>query len=245
MLRRLVVPFVAALALGASLLPPATASAPSAERSVSAEAVSAAAKSKACSSRLVNPRKPVAPKTFAKCAVAGMKKGRTVRVRTAYDDGTWSKGPYRFGKTTDASVTHQDGARHVALGKDFWMKPAGEGWSKGKKNGNAAEQLAYGTGVLWRATSSPAAYRRMLASSSEDWTWTGVQRKVNGVKARRYTGLPTATDMEFTEYSVWLDRNDRPIRITSTGTAYGFTITMTQDFRKWGKKVSIKAPKVK
>lgn len=246
MLRRLVVPVALAIALSPTVLltggAQAAGAAPGAAPAAAAAAV--AKPSKACASRLVNPRKAIAPKVFATCAVTAMKAGRTAQVRTAYDDGTWSKGPYRFGKTTDASVVAQNGARHVSLGKDFWMKPAGEPWAKGKRNGDADEQLAYGTGVLWRATSSPAAQKRALASSNVKWTWTGVERKVNGVRARQYSGNPTNTGMDFSEYRVWLDRQYRPVRVTSTGTAFGHTVKMKQDYSKWGRKVSITKPKI-
>ena len=249
MLRRPVVP--GALALVVSLCLPLAPSlllaggahaAPGEAPAASAAAV--AKPSKSCRARLLNPRRPIAPKVFATCTVSAMKAGRTAQVRTAYDDGAWSKGPYRFGNTSDASVVAHDGAKHVAIGKDFWMKPAGERWSKGKRNGDAGEQLAYGTGVLWRATSSPTAQKKALASSDVKWTWTGVAKKVNGVKARQYAGNPTNAGMAFSEYHVWLDSQYRPVRVTSTGTAYGITVTMKQDYTKWGKTVSIKKPKV-
>lgn len=228
----------ALLAPTASIAAPAVA----AETSVGEAKVK---QTKSCASRTVNPRKPIAPKTFAKCAVTAMKKSRTVRIRTAYDDGSWASGPYRFGKGTDASVNSNTGLRHVALGKDFWMKNPGEGWVKGRKNGDADEQLAYGTGQLWRANSSAAVYTQALRSSTTKWKWTGVERKINGVKARRYTGTPRIKGMKFSEYSVWLDKQYRPIRVTSTGTAFGYTISMKQDFTKWGKKVSITPPRVR
>jgi len=243
-LRRLVVPVALAVALSPSALMSGAAHAAEGSQAAAASAAAAVKPSKSCRARLLEPRRPIAPKTFAACTVSAMKAGRTVHVRTAYDNGTRSKGPYRFGKTTDASVTAQDGAKHVAIGKDFWMKPAGERWSKGRRNGDAAEQLAYGTGVLWRASSSAKAQKKALASSSVKWTWTGVEKKVNGVRARQYAGNPTNAGMEFSEYHVWLDNRYRPVRVTSTGTAFGVTLKMKQDYTKWGRKVSIKKPKV-
>ncbi|MFC6152981.1 hypothetical protein [Nocardioides yefusunii] len=199
----------------------------------------------ACSSRTVNPRKAIAPKTFAKCTVAAMKKSKTVVIRTTQSGGPTGKGPYRFGKTTDASVSSSDGSKQVALGKNFWMKPAGEGWSKGKKNGNADEQLAHFTGVLWRANASAASYKRALGSSTVKWKWTGVEKKINGVKAREYAGKPVFEGVKVSAYTVWLDTQYRPIRVASTVTGFGVTVKSKQDFTKWGKKVTIKAPKVK
>ena len=91
----------------------------------------------------------------------------------------------------------------------------------------------------------PAFYRKVLASSSDGWNRVGKARKVNGVKAIRYDGTPSVNGILADRYSIWVDKHDRTIRVIHTTTAADITVTMTQDWRKWGKKVSIKAPKVK
>ena len=171
-----------------------------------------------------------------------MKKGRTVRL-SSRRDGKTSTGHFRFGTYTEASVKAAEGSV-VSLGKDFYMKHPDVGWVKGKKNGNGHEQVTYGAGQLWKYTSSAAYYKRVLKSSTTKWTWTGIERKINGVKAKQYKGTPKFDAADFSEYHVWLDAQYRPIRITSTATAYGMSVTTRDDFSKWGKKITIKAPKL-
>lgn len=247
MLRRLVVPTVAALLLSSPGVVGAQAPEPSAPgEHVATTKVKAKPKaskqSKACAARVKKKAKKVASKKFAKCTIQATLRGRTVRITTAYDDGRRGTGPYRFGKTTDASVKANDGTDLVALGKDFYVKGPDAGWIKGDANGNAAEQMAHATGVLWRAMARPAFYRKVLASSSDGWKRVGKASKVNGVKAIRYDGRPTVMGVEVDSYRIWVDRQDRAIKIISKSTAYGTTVSMTQNWRKWGKKVSIKAP---
>ncbi|MGN0065167.1 MAG: hypothetical protein ACI379_13075 [Nocardioides sp.] len=205
--------------------------------------VQSATQTTSCADRTVNPRRPIPAKMFGRCVVRGMKAGRTVTVTTNHD-GEVSKGPMRFTKVTDASVTYADSSRVVILGDDAWWKEAGHGWAKAKAKGTQRERQAYLIFVLWRANSSAQAYRSMLASSSTPWEWTGKARKVNGVRAREYTGTPAYAETTFSTYRVWLDNSYRPVRIKTVGTAYGITVKTTQDFRRWGKKVTITAPKV-
>lgn len=249
MLRRLVVPAATVLLLsplGAVTAHAADAPGHGASESGAQAATKAKPKknkqSKACAARVKKRTKKVAAKKFAKCTIQGMKRGRTVRITTSYDDGRRGTGPYRFGKTTDASVKANDGTAQIALGKDFYLKSPDTGWVKGKANGTPEEQMAHTTGVLWRAMSRPAHYRKVLASSKGGWKRVGNARKVNGVKAIRYDGKPSVLGVEVDSYRIWLDKQDRAIKIVSKSTAYGETVTMTQDWRKWGKKVSITAP---
>lgn len=209
--------------------------------------VSAAAKakkplSKKCRKRLTKPRRKVTGKTFATCVLKAQKAARTVVIRTAYDDGSVAKGPYRFGATTDASVTANDGTDLVALGKNFWQKVPGRGWVKGEQNSSDPDrQLVWIAGQLWRQSSSPASYRKVLASS-KSWKPTGKVKKINGVRARQYSGNPRIRGVVVDDYTVWLDSGYRPVRVTSVTTAFGFSTTMKQDFTRWGKKVVIAAP---
>lgn len=204
---------------------------------------SAAATVRTCSDRRVNPRKKVAAKLFGTCVVKGMRAGRTAHLTTNHD-GEVSAGPMRFTKTTDASVVYQDGARFIVIGDKAWHKPAGKGWFRARKNGNADERLAYLILALWRSSATPAAYRSALASSTTPWEWTGKERRVNGVRAKEYTGTPAYGGATFSKYRVWLSANDRPVRIVSTGSMGDVTVTTKQDFRRWGKKVTIKPPKM-
>ena len=204
---------------------------------------STSAAPRTCASRLVNPRRAVPAKLFGTCVVKGMKAGRTAHLTTDHD-GETSAGPMRFGMTTDASVVHADGARFTVIGDRAWHKQAGKGWVRARRNGSADEQLAYLVLVLWRSSATPATYRSALASSSTPWKWTGKERRVNGVRAKEYAGTPAYGGATFSKYRVWLDSRDRPVRIASTGSMGDVTVTTKQDFRRWGKKVTIKPPKM-
>lgn len=226
-----------AVAVGASLLVAPTAHAAPGESGARASV------STSCGDRTTNPRREIPGALFGRCVVKGMKAGRTVKVTTNHD-GEISKGPMRFTKVTDASVTYADSSRVVVLGDNGWWKEAGRGWVKAKARGTQRERQAYLIFVLWRANSSAKAYRSMLASSTTPWEWTGKERKVNGVRAKEYTGTPEYAETTFSTYRVWLDAKYRPVRLVTVGTAHGITVSTKQDFRKWGKKVSITAPKV-
>lgn len=198
---------------------------------------------KACRKRLAKPKKVVPSKRFAKCVTKGMLNGRTAFLSSTYDDGQWTRGDGRFKKKyTEASARYSDGSKLVVLGGKAWWKPAGSGWVRARKGGTPNEQLAWNIQQLWVGLSSAPAYRSYLRASTTGWTPTGVHRKVNGVKAREYVGTVVMDGATFDDYRVWVDRWDRPIRITSTLTLMGITSTGVQDFKKWGKKVAIKKP---
>ncbi|WP_262849675.1 hypothetical protein [Mumia quercus] len=247
MLRRPAALLVSVL-LSVSLLgaAPAGATAPAAPAGhAAAKVAKPATPSKKCKARHKKPRKAVGSKRFARCAVAAMRKGTTVQVRGTFDDGRWNKGPARFRKAgTDASVVYSEGAKLVVIGTNVWHKEAGKPWVKGKKGGTADEQLAWMVGQVWLASSSLKAYRGYLRSSNNGWTWTGRTRKLNGVRAKEYVGNPKLMGHRPDRYAVWLDKWDRPVRVDSRLTIGGITSTARQDFSKWGKKVTIKAPRV-
>lgn len=202
--------------------------------------------SKACRKRLAKPRKVVPSKRFAKCVVKAMLAGRTAHLSSKFSDGTWNKGPGRFKKShTEASARYHDGSRLVILKRQAWLKPAGHGWVKAKKSGSSIEQMAWNVQQLWVGLSSATAYRSYLRASSTGWKPTGRHQKVNGVKAREYVGTVTLGDLTHDDYRVWVDKWDRPVRIKSTLTAFGSTITGVQDLKKWGRTVSIKEPKMR
>src|SRR5690606_39734822 len=96
------------------------------------------------------------------------------------------------------------------------------------------EQMAWNVQQLWVGLSSATAYRSYLRASSTGWKPTGRHQKVNGVKAREYVGTVTLGDLTHDDYRVWVDKWDRPVRIKSTLTAFGSTITGVQDLKKWG-----------
>lgn len=213
-----------------------------AEQAKAAPKASSPQLSKQCAATLRSPRKPVRSSVFAACTVTSMKTGRTVVVRTAMSDGSVGVGPYRFTATTDASVKANDGSRQVALGKGFWVKPKGGTWVKAKATGSRAQRDAHLAGQLWRGLASAAAFKRYLGSSTEPWRPTGRTKKINGVKAHQYSGMPRIDGLDFAEYHVWIDRHHRPIRVAYRATAFGTELSMKQDYSKWGSKVSIKAP---
>ncbi len=239
----LVSTFMAAAVLGVS---PAVAAPGTAADATAAKAAAKPAKpSKKCKVRQSKPRKTVASKRFARCTVKAMTKGRTVQLRSRYDDGSWNKGPARFTKkTTDASVTYSNGDRLVVIGTDAWLKEAGKPWVKGKKNGTEDEQVTWLVRQLWLATASPSAYRGYLRSSRTGWTWTGRSKKINGVRAKEYVGEPKILGYRPDHYAVWVDKWDRPVRVDSTTTIGGITSSGRQTFSRWSKKVTIKAPRV-
>lgn len=207
------------------------------------QVVAAAKQSTKCKARLKSVKKKVKGSTFASCILAAQKRAGTAVVRTAYDDGTWGQGPYRFRKSgTDASVTQHDGGRLVALGKNFWLKQPGGGWVKASAtSADPDASTAHLAATLWRATASDASYRKLFASTT--WKPSGKVKKFKGVKARQYTGEPQHPSAKFESYSVWLDSSYRPARVTSTMVVMGQRSKMTQGYTRWGKKVSIKAPK--
>lgn len=199
---------------------------------------------KKCQVRLKKPRKKVPSKRFATCVVRAMEANRTVHVSNRFDDGTWNKGPARFlNGHTEASVTYSQGMRLVVRNRKAWVKNPGRPWVRAVNGGDPEQQHAWSIQELWVALSSSRAYRSYLRSSSTGWTWTGKSRRINGVRARQYTGTPRILGQSFDRYLVWVDKWDRPIRIESTITMMGITASGTQDFTKWGGKVKIKPPK--
>lgn len=233
-----------ALGLGLALMPTAVASGPSAPTDLPSSTDQRAAAGGSCASRLTNPRKPVASATFARCVVAGMSRARTAVVRSRHSEGPSSVGPMRFVKKTDASVRYSDGSALVVIGNKTWYRAPGRPWARpGTRTED--EMMADMIAKVWRATSSAQTYRATLSQSSTGWQYTGKQRRINKVRAREYTGTMSLGEATFDHYAVWVDAKDRPIRIESTGTLYGVTVTSRQDFRGWGKPVKIVPPKVK
>lgn len=207
------------------------------------QAMAAAKESAKCKARLKSVKKKVKGSTFASCILAAQKRAGTAVVRTAYDDGSWGKGPYRFRKSaTDASVTQHDGGGIVALGKNFWLKQPGGNWVKASATSSDPDAtMAHMAGALWRSAATDATYRKLIGSTT--WKPTGKVKRFKGVKARQYTGKPKHPSGTITHYSIWLDSSYRPARVNSTVEVLGERSKMTQDFTRWGKKVSIKAPK--
>ncbi len=205
-------------------------------------ATPARATSRACRARLVNPRRAVKAKRFARCVVKGMQAGRTARVRTQPSGEGPSKAQMRFGRGTDVSVVMADGSRFVAIGSKAWHRAAGGRWVRARAHGTPEEVLAEGIRQLFLGLSSAQAYRTYLSASTTPWKWTGKERRINGVRAREYRGTPVVGGYSYTRYRVWLDTADRPIRVDTAMTMYGQRSTWRQDFSRWGAKVKIVAP---
>lgn len=171
-----------------------------------------------------------------------MQRGRTATLVTRHTPGTSATAAARFTPTrTDASVSYSDGSRLVMLKGRGWYKPAGKGWVR-PGTGSEDALLARAIVTLWNSTSSPASYRRALRASSTGWQASGAIRRINGQQAREYLGTVTLGPLTFSRYAVWVDRLDRPVRISSTGTLSGVTVTTRQDFNRWGKPVRIVPP---
>lgn len=247
-MRRLASVLVSTSVAAAALTTPAQAGSPERDHATDPTALQVAAKqpaqpSKKCRKRLQKVRKVVPAKRFANCVVKAMAKGSTARLSSTSSTGSSNAGVARFAKkSTDASVSYSDGAKLVVLGGKAWHKLPGRPWARARTNGTADEQLAHNIQQLWVGLSSAAAYKSYLRSSSTGWEPTGRHRKVNGVKAREYTGTVNLGGVPFDEYAVWLDRWDRPIRVKTSSTLIGLTQTTVQDFRKWGAGVSIEKP---
>lgn len=237
--------FVASAALGAAVLPglaPAQAAPVATAPGESVQAHAAAKAPKKCRARLASVKKKVKGSTFASCILKAQKRAGTAVVRTAYDDGTSAKGPYRFrSRTTDASITQNDGGRLVVIGKSTWVKQPGDAWVKSSAtSSDPRARSAYVAGVLWRATANDKQYKKLMRSTN--WKPTGKVKRIKGVKTRQYTGTPKHPDGKYLSYAVWLDSSYRPARVTSTMEVMGYRTKMTQNYTRWGKKVSIKAP---
>lgn len=228
---------LAAPLLASWAAPTATAAAPG-----PSERVAVSAKpSGECRKRVLNPSRTVDSPRFARCVVKGMQRGRTATVTTRHTQGTSSTAVSRFTTRTDASVKYSDGARLVMIDGKGWYKPAGKGWVR-PGTGSEDQLIARAIVALWNASSSPAAYRKSLRTSSTGWKASGKVRKLNGVRAREYVGTVRMGGVSFSHYAVWVDQLDRPVRIASTGSMSGVTVTSRQDFKRWGKPVSIKPP---
>ncbi|WP_235734955.1 hypothetical protein [Nocardioides alcanivorans] len=245
-MRRIASIIVSAVVASATVAAPAVAAGPDSQSvSVAAKKTKPAKPPKACRKRLAKPKKVVPSKRFAKCVVKAMVKGRTAHLSSRFSDGSGNQGDARFKKNyTETSASYSDGSRLVVLGGKAWFKPAGHGWVKAKNKGTPNEQLAWNIQQLWVGLSSARAYKAYLRASSSGWKPTGRNKGVNGVTAREYVGTVTIEGLTHDDYRVWVDKWDRPIRINSTLTAYGSTITGVQNFKKWGKNVKIKKPKL-
>lgn len=189
---------------------------------------------------------PVSGAKFGRCVLNGMFGSKTHKVRTrtsAFTEVTTMK----YGKKLELDSSSMGVRVIIAGGTTYLRMDKKSPWIVGSKKGDEEQRGIHAAGreiaQMNKRSGQQAAFRR-----GSEWTFTGKTKKVKGVKQWQYTGAPdmsaTYGDVDDVTVTYWVDKFFRPVTSVAKLTVDGDTETVRATFSNYGKKVTIKAPRV-